>query len=101
MKLYAAPLDFCSIAREFDVRTGFAPELHAEAAQLKDRFAGSRIDARSVPLVTIDPAGSMDLDQAVHIERRAGGGFVVRYAIADVAAVRSAVSSVISASKVG
>lgn len=86
MKLYAAPLDFRSIAREFDVRTGFAPELHAEAAQLKDRFAGSRIDARSVPLVTIDPAGSMDLDQAVHIERRAGGGFVVRYAIADVAA---------------
>ena len=86
MKLYAAPLDFRSIAREFDVRTGFAPELHTQAAQLKDRFAGSRIDARSVPLVTIDPAGSMDLDQAVHIERRAGGGFVVRYAIADVAA---------------
>ena len=85
MKLYAAPLNFRPIAREFDVRTGFAPSLHAEASQLEDRFARVRIDARSVPLVTIDPAGSMDLDQAVHIERR-GGGFVVRYAIADVAA---------------
>lgn len=86
MKLYAAPLNFRSIAREFDVRTTFAPELHAEAAELKDRFSHLRIDARSVPLVTIDPVGSKDLDQAVHIEARDGGGYVVRYAIADVAA---------------
>ena len=86
MKLYAAPLNFRSIAREFDVRTSFTPELHAEAAQLEDRFSQLRIDARSVPLVTIDPVGSKDLDQAVHIEARDGGGYVVRYAIADVAA---------------
>ena len=86
MKLYAAPLNFRSIARESDVRTTFAPELHAEAAQLEDRFSHLRIDARSVPLVTIDPVGSKDLDQAVHIEARDGGGYVVRYAIADVAA---------------
>ena len=86
MKLYAAPLDFRSIAREFGVRTGFSAALHAEASQLTDRFSHLRIDARSVPLVTIDPAGSMDLDQAVHIQARPGGGYVVRYAIADVAA---------------
>ena len=42
------------------------------------------LDARDVELVTIDPPGSMDLDQAVHIERD-GSGFRVRYAIADVA----------------
>lgn len=41
-------------------------------------------DATDVPFVTIDPPGSRDLDQAVHIERR-GTGFRVRYAIADVA----------------
>ena len=86
MKLYAAPLNFRPIAREFGVRTQFSPELHRAASQLEDRFSQSRIDARSVPLVTIDPAGSKDLDQAVHIEKRAGGGYVVRYAIADVAA---------------
>lgn len=42
------------------------------------------LDARDVELLTIDPPGSMDLDQAVHIERD-GEGFRVRYAIADVA----------------
>ena len=94
MKLYAAPLNFRSIAREFDVRTTFAPELHDEAAELEDCFAQLRIDARSVPLVTIDPAGSKDLDQAVHIEARSGGGYVVRYAIADVAAFVDPDSSV-------
>ncbi len=45
----------------------------------------TRRDATDLPFVTIDPAGSTDLDQAVHIERR-GTGFRVHYAIADVAA---------------
>ena len=39
---------------------------------------------RDLPFVTIDPAGSTDLDQAVLIERR-GTGYRVHYAIADVA----------------
>lgn len=43
-------------------------------------------DATHLPLFTIDPPTSMDLDQAMHLERRAGGGFRVYYAIADVAA---------------
>ncbi|MDO5669139.1 MAG: RNB domain-containing ribonuclease [Corynebacterium sp.] len=85
MKLYAAPLNFRGIAEEFSVPTEFSPELHAEAAAATDRFAGQRRDARDLPLVTIDPVGSMDLDQAVHIERR-GDGYRVHYAIADVAA---------------
>ncbi len=42
-------------------------------------------DQRDVPFITIDPAGSMDLDQAMQLERR-GEGYLVRYAIADVAA---------------
>lgn len=41
------------------------------------------LDLRDVPFATLDPAGSMDLDQAFHLERR-GDGFLVRYAIADV-----------------
>ncbi|MDO5511408.1 RNB domain-containing ribonuclease [Corynebacterium sp.] len=85
MKLYAAPLNFRGIAEEFDVPTDFSPDLHAAAAAATDRFAEQRRDVRHLKLVTIDPVGSMDLDQAVHIERR-GDGFRVHYAIADVAA---------------
>ncbi|WP_298457567.1 RNB domain-containing ribonuclease [uncultured Cellulomonas sp.] len=47
---------------------------------------GERADLRELPFVTVDPPGSRDLDQAVHLERRAAAGYRVRYAIADVAA---------------
>ncbi|MGV9195044.1 RNB domain-containing ribonuclease [Microbacterium sp. MC2] len=42
-------------------------------------------DLRHIEFLTIDPAGSTDLDQALHLERTASGG-VLHYAIADVAA---------------
>ena len=45
-----------------------------------------RVDATDVELVTIDPPGSKDLDQAVGVTRR-GDGFRVHYAIADLGAV--------------
>lgn len=85
MKLYAAHLNFRSIAEEYQVPTDFPAELHAEAAAATDRYAENRRDARDIPFVTIDPVGSMDLDQAVFIEAR-GEGYRVFYAIADVAA---------------
>lgn len=85
MKLYAAPLNFRGIAEEFAVPTEFEPALHRAARAARDRYSGMRRDARGIPLVTIDPVGSMDLDQAVAIERRATG-YRVFYAIADVAA---------------
>jgi exoribonuclease R len=47
---------------------------------------GPRVDATDVPLVTIDPPGSKDLDQAVGITRTPRG-FTVHYAIADLGAV--------------
>ncbi len=43
------------------------------------------LDRTDLELITIDPPGSRDLDQALHIAR-SGHGFVVSYAIADVAA---------------
>ncbi len=43
------------------------------------------LDRTDLALLTIDPEGSMDLDQALHIERD-GNGYLVHYAIADVAA---------------
>ncbi|MFI2188083.1 RNB domain-containing ribonuclease [Streptomyces sioyaensis] len=51
-------------------------------------------DATDLPLFTLDPPGSLDLDQAMFLSRRpgrgspgarAGGGYRVHYAIADVA----------------
>lgn len=87
MKLYAAHVDFSAIAAEFNVPTTFAPEVTEAAARAKDAFANQRKDKRDIPLVTIDPPGSMDLDQAVCIDKPTGGaGYVVYYAIADVAA---------------
>lgn len=57
-------------------------------AAADDAAAAPRIpdrDATDVPFLTIDPPGSADLDQAMHLARR-GHGFRVLYAIADVAA---------------
>ncbi|HET8602260.1 MAG TPA: RNB domain-containing ribonuclease [Segeticoccus sp.] len=42
-------------------------------------------DETDLPLLTIDPPGSLDLDQAMHLARE-GSGYRVRYAIADVPA---------------
>jgi len=56
----------------------------AEASAGRD-VAQDRQDRRDIELVTIDPPGSMDLDQAVHVAS-SGSGYIVRYAIADVAA---------------
>lgn len=61
----------------------FPPEVLAEADAAASATPPPRADRRDVPLVTIDPDGSMDLDQALHIARRPNG-YVVHYAIADV-----------------
>jgi exoribonuclease R len=73
---------FDAIRREAGVPGAFAPEVLAEAeAAARRRPAARRLD---LPFITIDPPGSRDLDQALHLERRRGG-HRVRYAIADVA----------------
>ena len=72
-----------AIHREADVPEDFPPDVHAEAVAAAGRPpTGERCD---LPFVTIDPPGSRDLDQAMHIERR-GDGHRVHYAIADVSA---------------
>lgn len=63
----------------------FPPEVVATAAQAATRDRrDARTDRRDLALVTIDPEGSRDLDQAFHAAAR-GSGFRVSYAIADVA----------------
>ena len=63
----------------------FASDVLDEAQQSAATVELPIEDASDLPLVTIDPVGSRDLDQALHIERT-DSGFLVSYAIADVAA---------------
>lgn len=79
--------DFDRIRDEFDVPGAFPAEAEAEAEALAagDAAAAGRADLTDLPLATVDPPGSRDLDQALHIGRD-GPGYIVHYAIADVAA---------------
>ena len=61
------------------LRSSSAAEQAAHNVELPDE------DATDIPFVTVDPAGSRDLDQAVHIAAQSDG-YLVSYAIADVAA---------------
>ncbi|MBA2952184.1 RNB domain-containing ribonuclease [Nocardioides sp. MAH-18] len=73
------------IQSELGVSASFPPDVTAaaEAAAAAPRLPD--LDRTDLPLVTIDPEGARDLDQALHIER-SDDGYVVHYAIADVAA---------------
>ena len=78
---------FAAIRAELEVPPEFPAEVlsAAAAAAGRDAYREEREDLRAVDFLTIDPPGSMDLDQALHLSRR-DGGYRLRYAIADVAA---------------
>src|SRR6478736_184789 len=76
---------FEAVRREFEVPDRFPPEVLAEAAAAAGAATLPERDETAVPFITIDPPTSMDLDQAMSIER-SGDGYRVRYAIADVPA---------------
>ncbi|MCX6399959.1 MAG: RNB domain-containing ribonuclease [Propionibacteriales bacterium] len=73
------------IAKELELPGEFSAEVTSAAEKAAAAVVLPELDRTDLPFITIDPAGSMDLDQALHIER-AGDGYVVHYAIADVAA---------------
>lgn len=76
---------FVEVRRNLEVPIEFPPEALAEA---RAALAGADLPARdetATPYITIDPAESTDLDQAMYLERQADG-YRVRYAIADVPA---------------
>jgi exoribonuclease R len=75
-----------AILREAGVPTAFPADLTAAAEGARARGERERSE---LPFVTVDPPGSRDLDQALHIERR-DDGFRVSYAIADVGALVAA-----------
>ncbi|MBO3752341.1 RNB domain-containing ribonuclease [Streptosporangiaceae bacterium NEAU-GS5] len=84
---HAVPLadGLARIRDDFDLPAEFPAEAQAEAEKAAaEPPPADYADRSDLPLLTIDPPGSMDLDQAMCIERR-GDGYRVWYAIADVA----------------
>ncbi|WP_300681038.1 RNB domain-containing ribonuclease [Nocardioides sp.] len=73
------------LQNELEVTPQFPPEVSAEAAAVAGTPGreATREDRTDLPFITLDPAGSMDLDQALHLARTTDG-YVVDYAIADV-----------------
>ena len=77
---------FTRIERENHLPGPFPPEVEAaaeDAARRPVEPTADRRDARDLPFVTLDPAGSTDLDQAFALAAN-GDVIVLSYAIADV-----------------
>lgn len=87
---------FAAIRADEQVPEDFPAAVLAEAEAVARSPRLPDTDLTDIPFVTLDPPGSMDLDQAFHLERLAqpgatsgvgtSRGYRVRYAIADVAA---------------
>lgn len=74
---------FAAIRADLGVPQGFSPGVLREAEASVWHGEEPDADLRDIAFVTIDPPGSMDLDQAVYIARD-GDGYRLDYAIADI-----------------
>ena len=75
--------DFSGIRAEFGLPADYPTAALVEAEQAVSGSVGVREDATDLPMVTIDPPGAKDLDQAMLLRRLPRGGFRLDYAIAD------------------
>ncbi|MFF9847632.1 RNB domain-containing ribonuclease [Streptomyces litmocidini] len=75
-----------ALRTELAIPEAFPPAVLAEAEAAAKNPRLPSYDATDLPFFTVDPPTSTDLDQAMHLTRRADGGYRVHYAIADVAA---------------
>lgn len=79
-----------ALRRSLDLPDAYPPDAQAEAERAAreapvDPASTGLADLRDIEFLTIDPAGSTDLDQALHLERTESGA-ILQYAIADVPA---------------
>jgi len=81
----AIAASLAALREQLDVSLEFPADVVEDAERSIRAPTLPETDETDLELVTIDPPESMDLDQALHLERREGG-YRVRYAIADVAA---------------
>lgn len=83
--MHTKSIDFTALRRELELPEAFPPAAQAQGEQAARDTRLPGLDRTDLPFVTIDPPTSRDLDQAVCLSRREGGGYTVNYAIADVA----------------
>ena len=82
--LQALEARFAAVRDELGLSLDYPADALAEAEQVAAAPpALPERDETALPFFTVDPPGSMDLDQAMHLERD-GDGHRIRYAIADV-----------------
>ncbi len=74
-----------ALRTELQVPDDFPADVTAAAEAAAQQVPLPELDRTDLELITIDPEGSRDLDQALHLAAD-GTGFVVSYAIADVGA---------------
>ena len=72
-----------AIRTQYKLPSRFPPEVEAAADTAARRPLDDHADRTAIPFVTLDPVSSVDLDQALAIER-SGGDLLLHYAIADV-----------------
>ncbi|MFC1421323.1 RNB domain-containing ribonuclease [Streptacidiphilus cavernicola] len=77
--------ELAELRARLELPESWSPEVLAEVEEVARSPRLPSYDATDLPLFTLDPPESMDLDQAMHLERR-GSGYRVYYAIADVGA---------------
>lgn len=75
--------DWAALRAELHIDEGLSPEVLAAAESAARKPLPGVEDRRDLPFITLDPKGSCDLDQAMHLEKTAAG-YLVHYAIADV-----------------
>lgn len=81
---HALARGLAALRAEFQVPADFPGPVLAAAESAARRRPADHVDRTALPFVTLDPAGSTDLDQAFAIEP-SGGDILLQYAIADVA----------------
>ncbi|SDT65441.1 RNB domain-containing ribonuclease [Actinoplanes derwentensis] len=84
-RVVAPQIDFSGLRRELGLPEEFPGAVLAEAGEAVRATPLPLVDRTGIEFLTIDPAESRDLDQAMHLSRLDGGGYRVCYAIADVA----------------
>jgi len=82
-RVFASSIDFAPLRAELGLPDSFPSEALAQARAEAAAPRLPDLDRTDVEFVTVDPPGSLDLDQAVCLRRR-GNGYQVLYAIADV-----------------
>jgi exoribonuclease R len=76
---------FAELRAELGLPGAFPEAVEADARSVVAHQVLPDVDSTAIPFITIDPVGTRDLDQALHLERD-GDGYLVWYAIADVPA---------------